>query len=775
MQNDGNYTVRPHYRPCQSICTAVSYAGTSCQGILEGLGVPLGCSDNDISNSFTAYAPDSDLACNGLASSIGKQLVADKTEPYVGEQCAGVTKELLVPSSSTLDPTGTLAPMLPPFVAQAMTEDGLKGVFSNIPRLLKSQCLTDLHKMLCSLKLMKPQPLSGLQAYFGTVYMPQFPERGLCESYKASCGFLVSLVPALEFDCDATIGTIKMFPNETQTITTQLGVPLDTDPNKLVDVTPGYAIASQCPIGLAVPEKMFKGTVMIDDNMACAIQCPLRLYTPKEADKNYSLSFGLCVMSMILALYQLVNVLVVPRAKANTLIIILAFSVFIETTFRGINVFVAERHLGPYGWGPKTGSCASDTAWYSAEDTLYENNTGANVALAGVCLTYANFRQINFYISTWTITSTFTEIWCRVVLGVKKIERVRMMYSGFLGIGAFVIWMVWMIQPEQTWNATQSFDIVCNGAVEHDLDDGLFWHTMAAQTTWAVLTAGSATYKCVTITLRSMQSGEKNPMRKLWKTYRVIFSYGVATLIVFPPTYLYLYVFIIAIKREQVADSVLEWFTCALSSFVSIEADPSRSADKCGLTPKTVYNYPDTVGTQFCLTLTAIALALATSNSDTDRFWWSLIPKAVQDSIICRPFRGVSIGSIMPSDKTSIGDTSSASEANRSLHVVDGKDDDGDDDSEEDEDDSGDAKMKVTTKRVPVASLVSIGDAKAMGENAAKLAAELCLELGKVNGRDDELADTSHQHTAIITPGSSGSSEKASSMHGIDGEGKESV
>jgi len=767
MQNDGSYTIRPYYRPCQSICTAVSYAGTSCQGILEGLGVPLGCSANDISNSFTAYAPDADPACNGLASSIGKQLVADKTEPYVGEQRVGVTKELLVPSSSTLDPTGTLAPMLPPFVAQAMTEDSLKSLFSNIPRMLKSQCLTDLNKMLCSLKLMKPQPLSGLQAYFGTVYMPQFPERDLCESYKASCGFLVSLVPALEFDCDATMGTIKMFPTETQTISTLFGVALATDPNKLVDVAPGYAVASQCPIGMAIPEKMFKGTVMIDDNMACAIQCPMRLYTLEEADQNFKLSFMLSIISIILAFYLLTNVFVVPRAKANTLIIILAFSVFIENNFRAINIFVAQRHMGPDGWGPKTGSCASDTAWYSAEDAIYENNTGANVALAGVCLAYANIRRFSYYINTWTITSIFMEIWCRVVLGIKKIDRVRMMYSGFLAACNVGIWIVWMTAPEQTWNATQSFDTVCNGAVEQDLDDGLFWHVMAAQTALDILTVGSATYKCINITMKSMQSGEKNPMRKLWKTYRVIFSYGIATIVLSPASYLYLYGFIISVKRDLVADSALEWMTCVLSSFVSIEADPSRSADKCGLTPKIVYGYPDTVGTQFCVLLTAIALSVATSNSDTDKFWWSLIPKAIQDSIICRPFRGVSIGSILPSDKTSIGDSS---EANRSLHVVDGKDDD---DEEEDEDESGDAKMKVTTKRVPVAGLVSSGDAKAMGENAAKLAAELCLELGKVNGHDDELADASHQHTAIITPGSSGSSEKASSMVDIDGEGKE--
>ena len=731
----------------------MSYAGTTCAGILEALGAPLGCSGNDATNTFTLYAPDADSTCNKLASTLGVSLVADKTEKYVGTQCSGISKQILVPSSSTLDPTGKLAPMLPPFVAQLLTEKGLRGIFGAVPRSLKSDCLTNLRKVLCSLKMMKPQPLSTLQAYFGTVYMPQFPEQQLCVDYVSTCGYLISVVPALGFNCAATTmgGTVQLFPTTTQTITTVMGAPLKTDPNTLSDVDPTFSIATQCPIGYAVPANPAEPyTNMPLPALACAIQCPLRVYT--DWDYVYRIAVVGTIFQLLVSIFQSVNSYIVPAKKACIYTQVMTTAAMWEVCCRVVHLFSSVQFPGANG--PITSQCSSETSWVHPADALMNNIYGSNSNAAGICLLHAANQRIYYYTATWAATNIFIEIWMRVVLGVKDVSRLKIFYNSTTAAVYFAMYFYWWAGAKtHHWNTPLSTGVLCAASSDPSTEDVALWGLTIVNFVFNVILGGWGMIKCIRITLSSQQSGEKNPLRKLWKAYRILFSYGIAATLYYPMYLLVVYMFATNMRKGKITASTTDWLGCTLKSFISVDADPTLSAAKCGAYPSDSFSYSELIWLQVFSVFTPFCVAICTNTSETDKFWWSLVPVSIQNSIVCLWCRDRTL-KILPSDKTSIGDTSMSGTQSMHDRSSVGSTANKQDEEDSDDDESEVARMKATTKRVPVSGPVNSDQAKAMGEEAAKLAAQLYLDLGKVD--DSKLTPgASTPCTAVSSPGNS--------------------
>lgn len=92
--------------------------GSTCRGIIEGLGLAVDCSAVD-SNSTLLYDPNP-LTCNSMAYSKSFSLVSDQFEPYIGSVCKGIISKVYLPDPSTINPL--LAPLLPPYVLQSVTE-----------------------------------------------------------------------------------------------------------------------------------------------------------------------------------------------------------------------------------------------------------------------------------------------------------------------------------------------------------------------------------------------------------------------------------------------------------------------------------------------------------------------------------------------------------------------------------------------------------------------------------------------------------------------------
>jgi hypothetical protein len=156
-----------------------------CEGSDPYLGVP--------------YYDDDTSQCNSLATSFYWQIVGDQAEPYIGSVCAGVVDSYWVPPSAAISPL--FAPLLPPYVLQTVTEQALTSIENMIPKYFYEDCLLSQRKVLCGSFFLKPEASDALAFLFGTIYLPSFPQRDVCESYQEQCSSLISLAPALSLNC----------------------------------------------------------------------------------------------------------------------------------------------------------------------------------------------------------------------------------------------------------------------------------------------------------------------------------------------------------------------------------------------------------------------------------------------------------------------------------------------------------------------------------------------------------------------------------------------
>ena len=86
---------------------------TSCGPIRASILGPAKCDILSPLTGLPAY-DNTTATCNNLDSTIGKNLVGESVEPYIGTVCKGITKQTYISSL----PTPGLAPLLPPFVKQ---------------------------------------------------------------------------------------------------------------------------------------------------------------------------------------------------------------------------------------------------------------------------------------------------------------------------------------------------------------------------------------------------------------------------------------------------------------------------------------------------------------------------------------------------------------------------------------------------------------------------------------------------------------------------------
>jgi hypothetical protein len=739
----------------------------------------LGCSSNDTTNSYPKYSSDT-ATCNGLASTAGKQLVAGKTEPYVGAMCKGVTVDLLVPSTTNIDPTGAynLAPMLPPFVAQAYNEAYLAGVFSSVPLVFTRQCLTDLRKLFCPLKFLKARPLSDVAAYFGTVYMPSFPNQQLCLDFQSSCAYLITKVPSFNLACTSMTTAVSgakphVFPNATQVVAIVLGIPLSTSPNMLDDggLVSGYHIEPECPYAMAVPANpKMPQTVYLSPNFACALQCPLRLFSDEAFNSLNILTVVMSLVNWILLVVALVNIWATDKKRRNvyiTLCTILQIGSFSASL---LNLFgIQNYHEG----GPMTAICSSRTSWYHMSDALVTapGPTGANSAKAAVCMMQGFSTRTMYYVSTGLILNMYIEVWVRVVLNIKgdAINRPRAIYTGTTTAVLGFLYLFHTFQPTATFNAPLGFAVQCGGTSGIAiLDDILTRYLLMVVFTIEIVLAFWGIFKCVLITMKAFEANEKNPFRKLWKSYRTLFTYILTSLAFYPIFLAWIAIYIGLIRKPQMSDGVLKWLTCLIGNFKNSAADPSLGVGVCGSLPPKTFTLGEQGFSIMLGTLQAIINSLSTNTTDSDRFWWSIMPTWLQNSVLCFICHEHKVGSILPSDKTSIGDTSVANKDLSSVKDEEDSDDESTGKHGSDLDDA-EASLKVTVKRDPRVTPIDPSKAKSMGDDAAKLAAQLYSELDQKDG-----ASAVAQERRGTPPSTDRSTPVVSDAGmGVDGESKD--
>lgn len=185
----------------------------------------------------------------------GLQLVASPNEPYIGSICAGIVTDYYV--INFVDPT--MAPLLPPFVMQTVMESAISMYVGYMPKYATSECQTSFREAFCTTLMLNPYPVNDLSFFFGTVYIPSFPEYSICTNYMDKCAAILEIAPAFGLDCNGTVSgaTYRSYPTEPQTIVSvDLGfmvIDLQSPPYE-VDESTVVPVVPQCPYGTAIPE-----------------------------------------------------------------------------------------------------------------------------------------------------------------------------------------------------------------------------------------------------------------------------------------------------------------------------------------------------------------------------------------------------------------------------------------------------------------------------------------------------------------------------------------
>jgi hypothetical protein len=630
-------TTLPYKLPCKSLCDAASNAGTTCGGLLEGLGVTLDCTNAALFDTNSA-------TCNALTSTDNVVTVAPHVEPYIGSACAGVISQTYLGATSGIAEIPGLAPLLPPWVQQTLIEATVAPIFENTPRYLTHDCLLEEKRFFCSLKYMAPQEITGLAFLFGanTVYMPQFPSQNMCQAYTSTCAAAFVLAPALAFDCATEVApSTPLFPETTVTLgvfpLTPFGmsdVYLTTNARDL-QLSDSYAIETQCPFGFttdtidgADPERY---TYMMTPELSdCKYECPkLGLYTKENYDSFDSFQFWCWLFCIPLSILVITNMLTHDSEKRNNYVFY--FSCFFLFQACLITIFLMTYT------GPSPG-CETNLFAY---DGSVNNFSSMFVVPIALC------RSANIYVTIFVSTCISLEVWIRVYWKVKNITNIRRGYTIILAAISFALWVAsieggkvddetgelksqrWVLAyfinglgfPEMNWFSDQMY---------HE-------YVLPIVFLWSVSTMAGLhmIYYCISISVTAMQStGEEHPLFKLWKTYRTLITlmvlFQVQTISV--SVLMVMWSFFVD-TRDTYAISAT-YYECLISGFKNTSADPSRGIDACGLVRDYYDGWTRLYLFNYLLVASMTMLIYATYTEAAGKIYWSMLPVQVQDIIV---------------------------------------------------------------------------------------------------------------------------------------------
>lgn len=615
----------PFKRPCKSLCVATTYLGDTCAGRLEAFGAATNCDmNNSLLFDIPVYDSSNDPAvCNDLGYTAGVSVVAVPNEPYIGSVCSGLVDELYVPPSNTLDPN--FAPLLPPFVAQTVTEYGIAALEAVIPRFLTSQCLTSQRKYICSLAFMKPFRSQALLGVIGNeIYLPSYPQHDICTNYVEDCGYLISLVPELGMNCSTQVNGAPLFPETTATIMSlDLGggyiIDLSSPANNLnSSAAMAYDVNTECPYSMAVPTDPSKSSVIMIDGTGCALKCPSAAYSDAEYTTMFESTIVTDWVCVFLGCVSFLNIYKTDPKKRNIFLMLQVGLVAMYYGCRGI--FLASSYSSFYGISPATGNtvvvndmlCSSNASPRSLDEF-------GESAKSGGCAAFAIIHLLIEFISYWFCLALVAETWCKVVLGAKDVTFHRKIYGGggaLMTLGLILLNLFYAevtIAPDSglwcVWQAKEAETTFYIKALPYCLIYGCF-----------VLMSGHIFYTCIAISMAT-----KSNMLTIWKTFRVLFLI-ILLLVVYYPTGLgWGFIFYGKVDYNKVVASYTDWMVCQIVNFVGDSPSEQQALMSiCGAFPSErvpMIFFATLLGTAY---IASAMLLLITLNKDVMAYYGDL-------------------------------------------------------------------------------------------------------------------------------------------------------
>jgi hypothetical protein len=596
----------PYQRPCGSVCTAISYTGTSCAGLLEILGFPINCTTNypgiardvnDIATFDFTSTPRSMATnqttrgvCNDLESSIGLALVAEPVEPYIGEMCKGAITEVI-----TIAQDERLTPLLGPYVSQTIAELTVAYTQNLIPRYLYQSCLTAEHHYMCGVNFWGATRIEYLDfIYGGPVYVPSFPEHASCTNFERECSAsleepeklsLIDLAPDFKPNCSTDLGGgVKFFPNITQIIgVVDLGpngiILLYTEPLRFLLNSTLTAIDSQCPWaydhvddvkltklnGLPVP------TIATD----CYGACPHPSYAPRVS-QELIVNTWLCYVSLVVFCFLAAfNILLLPPKKRNIYLFAILLGYGLKYLIPTILLIVVTQTQDIANM-----QCNSGTSWHSYS-ARYESSIGMTIAIVSVVS-----NIYHYFLNRALLSIMATELLLRICFGVKNILGYQKYYIAVIYLFYSVFFFLICTykdassepaylnnDPGSPFRLELGYLVSSNDATTQNF----FYNPSLVANTYIL---GCMLAASVTVIRLSFAVNNKKVdlVAKLWKSYNMLFVVlGIYSIFFFLESWAILYV---TPQYENGELKALDrWYTCMFTVFTN---EASADYSSCG-------------------------------------------------------------------------------------------------------------------------------------------------------------------------------------------------
>jgi len=228
----------------------------------------------------------------------------------------------------------------------------------------------------------------------------------------------------------------------------------------------------------------------------------------------------------------------------------------------------------------------------------------------------------------------FVELHLRVVWSIKDVTWYRYFY--FYGFG--VVWALLSLMyivggdhPGVKLNEVKNGFCRWVPDITHDTDFE-YWGRYGLQAILFFVCMGLAihgVYVCVRISLNARAEGTKNPIYKIWKTYRVLFLFMLYYMCL-APIDIAINIWLFAGNTVNMNVALTEFLKCLMAHFVSHEQDPSDGTHFCGETSK--LRFPMTAN-YFLIAVYFVAgftIAALTYTPTAAEAWWGLLPTVAQ-------------------------------------------------------------------------------------------------------------------------------------------------
>jgi hypothetical protein len=488
------------------------------------------------------------------------------------------------------------------------------------------------------------------------------------------------MAPVLAVDCEATTASssssshIELFPNASQVIATvDLGfavVSLSSEPNSLPNMT--FSLVSQCPYGFAIPDDPLSDRgiaipgeliqhhqvlfhflsslclvfpvyfyllicwqliallanivcVPTRTGTACSARCPIQVYTPAEYEQFYLQTEVCLFFALFLNAVQTVNIFVVKSGRRNIFLVASILSSFLYVFLQAVQLVAMQ---APALATTRALTCASPTDWHSLHDIVLSSsdNSNSNSNKGAVfCAVTGVLSPAITLLAQWIMLAMVGEIWLRVVRGVKKVEDYRLYYMYLPAALLIVQALVMYFALSDTADVMQpgAWGLFCAWSVR---DPSLQYFAVTLPYTIylavALLLFAHSLYTCVSTALK-VQDADRKPLRKIWKSYGMLFLFLALDLAVFPVS-----IFLFFTKWNYVDATTLvagstEWMTCLFAHFV--DANQQQEEDYlrvCGHFPANRID-PRAILSAFLCTAytTPVVLVFITLNKEAKAFW----------------------------------------------------------------------------------------------------------------------------------------------------------